>query len=77
MKGEKMGKATYDGTEEIALFPGDLPEQPESVFEPDFARGQLNFLRFRPPRKPSSGASRLPHIRLDQAADILFKDWMQ
>ncbi len=77
LQGEMLGETTYDGNSEIALFPGDLPANPESVFEPDFKRGRLNFLRFRPPGKAEHGAPRLPHIRLDQAANILFRDWMQ
>lgn len=77
LAGEKLGATSYDGRQEIALFPGDLPESPDSIFEPEFKKGQLNFLRFRPPGKPETGTPRLPHIRLDQAADILFKDWMQ
>ncbi|HUG63502.1 MAG TPA: YcjX family protein [Methylomirabilota bacterium] len=31
--GETLAGAIYDGTEEIALFPGDLPDDPASVFE--------------------------------------------
>jgi len=32
LAGEHMGGETYDGEMEIALFPGDLPEDPESIF---------------------------------------------
>ena len=56
----------YDGATEIALFPGDLPDDPDSIFEPEAppsaiapkakakARTDdalaLRFLRFRPPK---------------------------
>ncbi len=70
MQGETVqtggGKAEiYDGATEIALFPGDLPDDPDSIFEleppsavaPETgARAHendalaLRFLRFRPPK---------------------------
>ncbi len=60
-KGEKIGKSKFDGKREFALFPGDLPEKPESLFEPnaspyraleslsDENDAELRFVRFRPP----------------------------
>jgi predicted YcjX-like family ATPase len=60
------------------LFPGDLPERPDSLFE----NGQpvaLNFLRFTPPQKletNTDGEVVLPHIRFDRALDYLIGDWM-
>jgi predicted YcjX-like family ATPase len=71
MQGETVrtrgGKAEiYDGATEIALFPGDLPDDPDSIFEvetqpsaiPPKAKSNasvddalaLRFLRFRPPK---------------------------
>jgi predicted YcjX-like family ATPase len=79
MDGEKLGKTTYDGKTEIALFPGDLPEDPESVFE-DGEPVKLNFLRFMPPQKldrNAEGAFVLPHIRFDRALDFLIGDWLK
>jgi predicted YcjX-like family ATPase len=79
MDGEKLGKTTYDGKTEIALFPGDLPEDPESVFE-DGKPVKLNFLRFMPPQKldrNAEGAFVLPHIRFDRALDFLIGDWLK
>jgi len=78
LQGETLDGATYDGKTEIALFPGDLPERPDSLFE----NGQpvaLNFLRFTPPQRLERNASGdvvLPHIRLDRALDYLIGDWM-
>src|SRR5690606_15281373 len=67
--GETLDGTTYDGRTEIALFPGDLPEDPDSVFAPDGAV-DLRFLRFLPPQKlehGAEGAPVLPHIRFDRA----------
>ncbi len=33
MKGESLGEDEFDGKTEFALFPGDLPKDPESVFK--------------------------------------------
>jgi predicted YcjX-like family ATPase len=77
--GEKLGATVYDGKTEIALFPGDLPDDPESVFEDD-KPVKLNFLRFMPPQKldrNAEGAFVLPHIRFDRALDFLIGDWLK
>ena len=61
------------------MFPGDLPEDPESVFEDD-KPVKLNFLRFMPPQKldrNAEGAFVLPHIRFDRALDFLIGDWLK
>ncbi|WP_319532152.1 YcjX family protein [uncultured Cohaesibacter sp.] len=34
MSGESLGEDEFDGETEFALFPGDLPKDPESVFKP-------------------------------------------
>ena len=79
IEGEKLDGTVYDGKTEIALFPGDLPEDPESVFEDD-KPVKLNFLRFMPPQKldrNAEGAFVLPHIRFDRALDFLIGDWLK
>ena len=76
MKGEVLDGTTYDGKTEIALFPGDLPERPDSLFE-DGTPVALNFLRFTPPGKLDRNAAGdivLPHIRFDRALDYLIGD---
>jgi predicted YcjX-like family ATPase len=74
--GEVLDGTTYDGKTEIALFPGDLPENPDLLFE-EARPVDLRFLRFLPPRRldrNASGDVLLPHIRLDRALDILIGD---
>ena len=78
LPGESLDGTTYDGKTEIALFPGDLPERPDSLFE-DGNPVALNFLRFAPPQKLDRNASGdvvLPHIRFDRALDYLVGDWL-
>ena len=78
LQGESLDGTTYDGKTEIALFPGDLPERPDSLFE-DGNPVALNFLRFAPPTKLDRNASGdlvLPHIRFDRALDYLVGDWL-
>lgn len=74
-KGERLGDQTYDGKTEIALFPGDLPQDPDDAFGDTPIN--LNFLRFLPPQqyaKSEDGAIILPHIRLGRALDFLLGD---
>jgi hypothetical protein len=86
MEGERVGREIYDGETEIALFPGDLPDDPEGFFaaaesgEDASLRAEANavrFLRFRPPllERTAEGVTlSLPHIRLDQALQYLIGD---
>ena len=86
MPGERISGTAYDGDTEIALFPGDLPEDAEAIFEVPGPTDErrlaeealaLRFLRFRPPRleRTAEGATlSLPHIRLDQTLEFLIGD---
>lgn len=86
MPGERVEGEVYDGETEIALFPGDLSDDPEAIFEvagPTDERQlaeealALRFLRFRPPRleRTAEGVTlSLPHIRLDQTLQYLIGD---
>lgn len=79
IKGEMLDGTVYDGQTEIALFPGDLPERPDSLFE-DGTPVSLNFLRFAPPQqldRNADGEVVLPHIRFDRALDYLIGDWLK
>ncbi|WP_404403200.1 YcjX family protein [Pelagibacterium halotolerans] len=76
-KGQVLGSTTYDGKTEIALFSGDLPENPDSLFKTSESTPQLNFLRFLPPQnlvQTEAGDPVLPNIRLDRAIDFLIGD---
>lgn len=80
-KGQQAGGQIFDGEEEVALFPGELPATPDKLFEPgaEGFRGlssgdaDFRFLRFRPPAGIGVGAP-LPHIRLDRALQFLLAD---
>lgn len=89
LPGERLNGDTYDGKTEIAMFPGDLPQDPESLFaapdsvseepRPSFqaAQTELQFLRFRPPALDTTAEGltlSLPHIRLDRALEFLIGD---
>ena len=79
IEGEVLDGTRYDGKTEIALFPGDLPERPDSLFEGG-TPVSLNFLRFAPPQKLErnvEGDVVLPHIRFDRALDYLVGDWLK
>ncbi len=86
LPGEKLNGETYDGATEIAMFPGDLPINPESLFEdvesqPEAAQqpvqpyeSELQFMRFRPPELDTTAEGltlSLPHFRLDRALEFL------
>jgi uncharacterized protein len=77
-QGETIGGTQFDGSAETAVFPGDLPDDANVLFE-NAENGEplLRFVRFRPPElKPAAGAAavEIPHIRLDKALEFLIGD---
>jgi len=80
LAGETIGGETFDGETETAVFPGDLPRSPDTLFDASASAGQdraIRFVRFRPPRleRTADGISlSLPHIRLDRAIQFLIGD---
>lgn len=84
--GESAGGTTFDGKTEAATFPGDLPDDPASLFAAESGFKGLSstgldntdyrFLRFRPPplERGPNGALALPHIRMDRALQFLIGD---
>ncbi|WP_421593668.1 YcjX family protein [Shinella sp. M27] len=79
MTGEKINGEIFDGERKTAIFPGDLPENPDSLFEAleQHSEGLLNFVRFRPPHIEETGGGlklSVPHIRLDRALQYLIGD---
>lgn len=80
LAGETIGKETFDGETETAVFPGDLPRDPETLFDANAKAGpaeMVRFVRFRPPKLERSADGMtlvLPHIRLDRALQFLLGD---
>ncbi|MGU3359835.1 YcjX family protein [Methylobacterium sp. M6A4_1b] len=75
--GERVGDEVFDGLSEAAIFPGELPQRPESVLEGAVPPGSLRFPRFRPPLVKADALGRpgyLPQIRLDRAMQFLIGD---
>ena len=77
ISGETIDGKLFDGEKDAAIFPGDLPEDPESLFAPQTtqAPGTWRFVRFRPPKATlQNGQPQWPHIRMDRAVQFLIGD---
>jgi len=79
LAGEVFGDRTFDGRREIALFPGDLPINPDEALGAAGANlaGALRFPRFRPPLMVPTAfvpSPPFPSIRLDRAIEFLIGD---
>jgi predicted YcjX-like family ATPase len=78
IQGERIGDEIFDGLRKTAVFPGDLPLDPDVYFNPDAQDlPQVNVVRFRPPEVEDTGGGlklSLPHIRLDRALQFLIGD---
>jgi predicted YcjX-like family ATPase len=82
LAGETVGEETFDGTGEIAIFPGELPADPRLVFRGEgiamaHSEADFRFVRFRPPPALTGldgSPLPLPHIRLDRALEFLLGD---
>ena len=85
--GEIVAEKTFDGETEAALFPGDLPPDPNELFRNDEhafrglgatspQQADFRFLRMRPPvlELTENDTPVLPHIRLDRALQFLIGD---
>jgi predicted YcjX-like family ATPase len=80
--GERLGAETFDGERELAIFPGELPEDPDVLLNNTSAfagtaegtdlDAAYRFVRFRPPSLTAQ--SGLPHVRLDRALQFLLGD---
>ncbi|MEL6437515.1 MAG: YcjX family protein [Pseudomonadota bacterium] len=76
MKGERIGNTAFDGKRETAVFPGDLPDKLQTLFEDHEGEAQ-RFVRMRPPKLETDETGKplsLPHIRLDKALQYLLGD---
>jgi predicted YcjX-like family ATPase len=80
LAGETIGRRTFDGNEEFAIFPGDLPKDPDAALKGwHTEQGEMRFVRFRPPNPvplPSGGFAPFPNIRLDRAIETLIGDYL-
>ncbi len=83
MPDETIADIRFDGQEEAAIFPGDLPDDLSTLFsanqETEASEDQtiLKYVRFRPPKleRTAEGLTlSLPHIRLDSALEFLLGD---
>jgi predicted YcjX-like family ATPase len=82
LEGERIGDEIFDGLAEAAIYPGELPRDPDAVFrdEPRAAKPNeidYRFVRFRPPVAvwgENGTVLPLPHIRLDRALQYLLGD---
>jgi uncharacterized protein len=80
LMGERLGGRSFSGAEELAIFPGDLPEDPSVALSPAWlisGQAPAHFVRFRPPKLavPEFGRSAvLPHIGLDRTLNFLIGD---
>lgn len=79
LAGETAHGEIYDGTQEIALFPGDLPDDPQAIYarRANPEEDPLRYLRFKPPKLEETAEGltlSLPHIRLDRALEFLLGD---
>ena len=88
--GETIAGEIFDGETEAAIFPGDLPEDPDELLDTEkksfrglstmsSQNADFRFLRVRPPflELTDSGVFALPHIRLDRALQFLIGDWLE
>src|SRR5204862_6622573 len=87
--GERAGETTFDGNTEAATFPGDLPDDPKTLFadhgsfkgssSTGLDNTDYRFLRFRPPQiePDKDGGLTLPHIRMDRTLQFLIGDWLE
>lgn len=78
MAGERIDGEVFDGIEETAIFPGDLPKNPNVIFDRNHPQlPHIRFVKFRPPLIEQDAAGltlTLPHIRLDRALQFLIGD---
>jgi uncharacterized protein len=75
--GETIAGKRFDGETETAVFPGDLPADPEAALAGGADEHPIRFVRFRPPKleRTAEGVTlSLPHIRLDRALQFLLGD---
>ncbi|UXN07670.1 YcjX family protein [Bartonella sp. HY761] len=73
LEGEIIDGVCFDGETETAIFPGDLPKDPQDIVDHD-KKMNIRFIRFRPPIVKTTDP--LPHIRLDRSLEFLLGDYL-
>ena len=82
LKGESVAGVAFDGKTETALFPGDLPVDPQVLMTSNATSAagasEVRTVRFRPPKLQLETGAGIrpapPHIRLDRALEFLIGD---
>jgi predicted YcjX-like family ATPase len=82
LPGEHLGSRVFDGTTEVAIYPGELPADPATALHSGMTglsgdALDVRFLRFRPPaaaRTAQGAPGPFPHIRLDRVIEFLIGD---
>lgn len=82
LPGETLDGKHFSGDREIAIFPGDLPEDPVESINRGNSIIDVKFVRFRPPalsdpRSNTVDIAPWPHIRLDRALEYILGDQLQ
>ena len=75
--GERLDGQVFNGVAEAAVFPGQLPADPEAAFNGEAiglpeADNDWRFVKFRPPITATGAPA--PYIRLDRALQFLIGD---
>ncbi|XSG82826.1 MAG: YcjX family protein [Methyloligella sp. ZOD6] len=81
LQGETIGRRKFGGDDAFAIFPGDLPEDPNVALRGGGMQAEdVRFVRFRPPDPvplPGGGFAPFPNIRLDRAIQSLIGDHLE
>ncbi len=81
--GERSGDQVFTGEEDVGVFPGDLPADPDAALAPGGYKGRagggeadVGILKFRPPKLEAGPSDKpvLPHIRMDRVIEFLIGD---
>ncbi|UXM94006.1 YcjX family protein [Bartonella sp. HY329] len=73
LKGEIIDGIVFDGETETAIFPGDLPKNPNDIIDAS-KKINMKFIHFSPPLIKATDP--LPHIRLDRSLEFLLGDYL-
>lgn len=69
----QKGQKGFDGDKEIAIYAGELPQNPQDLIA---GGDEFRFLKLRPPLTLHEQGA-FPHIRLDRAMEALLGDYLR